>query len=255
MRLQGKVVFVSGANGDIGPAICRRLAREGASVVCVARNAEKLNALADDIKKEGGKALPVAADVTDVTSVKKAVWAAKDAFGRIDMLVTNAGGTLKPYTISPDDTRFKDMDFDECVEVIKLNLFGVMICARETIGSMIEAGRGKIVCVSSIDGLRGSNGKADYAAAKGGIMTFAKSLAQELAQYKINVNTVALGQISSGREKDNSKPESWARYGKGALLNRFGEPEEAAALIAFLLSEEADYITGQNHTMGGGCYI
>jgi NAD(P)-dependent dehydrogenase (short-subunit alcohol dehydrogenase family) len=255
MKLQGKVVFVSGANGDIGPSICKRLAKEGASVVCVARNGDNLNALAGKIRNDGGKALPVVADVTDINSVRKAVQAAKNAFGRIDMLVTNAGGTLKPYNTSPNDTQFKDMEFAECIEVIKLNLFGVMICAREIIGSVIEAGKGKFVFVSSIDGLRGANGKADYAASKAGIIAFGKSLAQELAPYHIHVNTVALGQISNGREKDNSNPDSWTRFGKGALLKRFGEPEEAASLIAFLLSDEADYITGENYLMGGGVYL
>ncbi len=255
MKLEGKVVFVSGANGDIGPSICKRMAKEGASVVCVARNADNLNALVEQIKNDGGKALAVPADVTDIESVRNAVKTAKEAFGKIDMLVTNAGGTLKPYLISPEDTLFMDMDFDECRKVLELNLFGVMICAKELIASLIEVGGGKMVFVSSIDGICGAYGKADYAVAKGGIINFAKSLARELAKHKITVNSVALGQISSGREKDNSDPESWAKYGKGSPLNRYGEPEEAASLIAFLLSEQADYITGQNHVMGGGVYM
>lgn len=255
MKLEDKVIFVTGASGDVGPGICRVLAREGAKLICIAKNIDRLQRCVDEVTAAGGTAMAVSADVTDLESIRCAVSLGEEAYGPIDMLVNNAGGVLCPYGTPASATQFMERDLAEVRRVIELNLFGVINCIHEAAKSMVKRGKGKIVCVSSIDGLRGSNGKADYAASKAGIIAFAKSMAQELAPHHINVNTVCLGQMTNGREKVNTAPESWAKYGKGAILNRFGEPDEAGALIAFLLSDDADYITGQNYVMGGGCYM
>lgn len=254
MKLKDKVIFVSGANGDIGPGITKTLAKEGGKMVCVARNLEKLEELVAEIRAAGGEAIAVSADVTDIESIRNAVKVAEEHFGPIDMLVNNAGGVLFPYGTPASATQFMDKSMDAVRKVVELNLFGVMNCTHEVAKSMVARKSGKIVNISSIDGIRGSNGKADYAASKAGIIAFTKSMAQELAPY-INVNCVCLGQMTNGKEKVNTDPESWKNYGKGAIKERFGEPEEAGALIAFLLSSESDYITGQNHIMGGGCYL
>jgi NAD(P)-dependent dehydrogenase (short-subunit alcohol dehydrogenase family) len=254
MKLQGKVVFITGACGVLGTAMCMRIAQEGGLLVCADRNGDGLNALVDKIHSIGGRALAAKADVTDIMSVRDAVKKGIEEYQRIDMLVNLAGG---PSGSGHGDYMFIEKDFDICLSVITLNLMGAMICAHETVGYMIKEGKGKIVSISSIDGLRGSKdkGKCDYAAAKAGLLGFSKSLAKELAPYKINVNVISLGQFANGRGKNNVNPDSWARYGAGSVFNRFGEPDEAAALVVFLLSDEADYITGQNYIMGGGCYM
>ncbi len=254
MKLKDKVVFITGAAGVLGTAMCHRFIQEGASIICADRNQDGLNTLEEKIKRDGGKCLCVKTDVSDIESVKKAVELGKTQFGRIDRLVNLAGG---PSGDGHGDVPFAEKSFDICLRVIADNLFGAMACIHEVVPEMIAAGGGKIVSISSIDGLRGSKdlGKCDYVAAKSGLYGLSKSLAKELAPYKINVNTISLGQFANGREKTNSDPESWKRYGAGSILNRFGEPDEAAGLVVFLLSAEADYITGQNYILGGGCYM
>ena len=254
MKLKDNVVFITGASGVLGNAMCMRFAQEGAALICVGRNMEKLDSLVEKIHQDGGRAMGVRADVTDIAAVREAVRQGKEQFGYIDRLVNLAGG---PSGSGHGDIPFAQKDFDLCVSVVTTNLIGAMACAHEVIPAMIEAGGGKIVNVSSIDGMRGSKdlGKCDYVAAKSGLYGLSKSLARELAPYRINVNTISLGQFANGKEKDNAKPESWASFGAGSILNRFGEPDEAAGLVAFLLSSEADYITGQNYVIGGGCYM
>ena len=254
MKLKDNVVFITGASGVLGTAMCMRFAREGAGLICVARNPEKLSGIVEKVRKAGGEALGVQADVADIASVCEAVRKGGEHFGHIDRLVNLAGG---PSGSGHGDVPFARKDFDLCVSVVTANLIGAMACAHEVIPAMMEAGGGKIVNISSIDGLRGSKdlGKCDYVAAKSGMYGLTKSLAKELAPHKINVNAVSLGQFANGKEKDNKNPESWARYGAGSILDRFGEPEEAAGLVTFLLSADADYITGQNYIIGGGCYM
>jgi NAD(P)-dependent dehydrogenase (short-subunit alcohol dehydrogenase family) len=254
MKLRDKIVFLTGACGVLGTAISLRIIKEGGKLVCVDSNEKGLERLMEQIKQNKGKAIGITTDITDIKSVRNAVEIAKKEYRRIDMLVNLAGG---PSGSGHGDVPFAAKDFDICSGVIDLNLKGAMICTHEVLNSLLESGKGKIISISSIDGLRGSKdkGKCDYAAAKAGLLGFSKSLAQELAKYKINVNVISLGQFANGMEKDNSNPESWKKYGAGAVLNRFGEPDETASLIVFLLSDEADYITGQNYILGGGCYM
>ncbi len=255
MELKDKVVVVTGATGDVGPGVCLTLAKDGAKVVCVANNRDRLDALQKRMDEAGYTAMTISCDITCIEKVQEMRQKIHEVFGPIDMLVNMAGGVLFPYGLTPEETQFMDKDFEQIRKVINLNLFGTLICTHELAKDMVEMKQGKIVNVGSIDGIRGSDGKADYAASKGGIIAFTKSMAQELSRYHIYCNSVCLGQISNGREKDNSKEDSWAKYGKGALVGRFGEPEEVGYLISFLLSNKSDYITGQNYIIGGGCYL
>ncbi len=253
MILKDNVVFITGAYGVLGTAMCTHFAKEGASLVCVGRNQKKLDDLVKKIRETGGKAIAANADVTDIKAVREAVRLGKEQFGKIDRLVNLAGG---PSGDGHGDFPFADKDFDLIKKVVDVNLIGAMACAHEVIPAMIEAGGGKIINVSSIDGLRGTGdlGKGDYAAAKAGMFGLTKSLAKELAQYNIHVNAISLGAFADGVLLDNSNPESLKRY-KTGVIERFGEPFEAAGLVAFLMSSESDYITGQNYIMGGGCYM
>ena len=254
MKLKGNVVFITGAYGVLGTAMCLRFAREGAALICAGRNREKLDIIVEKVRQAGGQALGVKADVTDIAEVREAVRQGGERFGCIDRLVNLAGG---PSGDGHGDTPFAQKDFDLCKYVVAVNLIGAMACAHEVIPAMMEVGQGKIVNVSSIDGLRGTAdpGKCDYAASKSGMLGLTKSLAKELASYKINVNAISLGAMADGKLLDNNRPETWVRYKTTEVIERFGEPEEAAGLAAFLLSGEADYVTGQNYIMGGGCYM
>jgi NAD(P)-dependent dehydrogenase (short-subunit alcohol dehydrogenase family) len=254
MKLKDNVVMITGAYGVLGTAMCLRFAREGAALVCVGRNPEKLSSLVEKVQKSGGNALGAQADVTDIIAVRKAVCEGRKKFGYIDRLVNLAGG---PSGDGHGDVPFAQKDFDICRYVIELNLIGAMAWAHEVIPSIIDAGGGKIVNVSSIDGLRGTSdpGKCDYAAAKSGMFGLTKSLAKELAPYKINVNAISLGAFADGKLLDNKRPETYELYKTTEVIKRFGEPDEAAGLVTFLLSGEADYITGQNYIMDGGCYM
>jgi NAD(P)-dependent dehydrogenase (short-subunit alcohol dehydrogenase family) len=252
MNLKEKVAMITGAGGVIGTATVLRLAAEGAKIVGVDMDQKRL----EDLKgKIPGRTdfIGCLADVTNSGEVHSALEKAAE-FGGVDILVNIAGG---PSGSGHGDYPFHEKPEEIWSKVVDLNLKGAMICSHEVIAGMISKGSGKIISISSIDGLRGSAdlGKCDYSAAKAGLLGFSKSIAKELGRYKINVNVISLGQIANGREKNNADPGSWERYGAGSILNRFGEPEEAAAMIAYLASSEADYITGQNFVLGGGCYM
>jgi NAD(P)-dependent dehydrogenase (short-subunit alcohol dehydrogenase family) len=252
MKLQGKVAMITGAGGVIGTATTLRFASEGAMIVAVDIDQTKIDVLKGKIA-DSTTFIGCIADVTKTAEVRLAVQKAAD-IGGIDILVNIAGG---PSGSGHGDHPFHDKPEEIWSRVVDLNLKGAMICSHEVIARMIEKRGGKIISISSIDGLRGSAdlGKCDYSAAKAGLLGFSKAIAKELGRYRINVNVVSLGQIANGREKTNADPASWERYGAGSILNRFGEPEEAAGIIAYLASSEADYITGQNFILGGGCYM
>jgi NAD(P)-dependent dehydrogenase (short-subunit alcohol dehydrogenase family) len=236
MKLKGKVAMITGAGGVIGTATVLRLASEGAKIVAVDIDQKKLDVLKGRIAGLT-EYIGCVADVTNTGEVRSAVEKAAD-FGSVDILVNIAGG---PSGSGHGDYPFHEKPEQIWSRVVDLNLKGAMICCHEVIAGMIEKRGGKIITIGSIDGLRGSAdlGKCDYCAAKAGLLGFSKAIAKELGRYRINVNVVSLGQIANGREKTNADPASWERYGAGSIL----------------ASSEADYITGQNFVVGGGCYM
>ena len=243
--LAGKVSVVTGASRGIGRAVARAVAAEGASVVLGARDEARLAEVVGEIVAAGGKATALALNVADRASVQAAFDRVLAEHGRVDHLVNNAG-------IARDNLllRMKDQEWQE---VIATNLTGVFLCTQAVLKPMLKQRGGRIVNITSVVGLVGNAGQANYAASKAGIIGFTKSVARELASRAITVNAVAPGFIDTDMTRDlpeKVREDLLARV----PLGRLGQADEVAALVSFLLSEEAGYITGQViHVNGGLC--
>lgn len=246
MKLEGQIAVVTGGGGAIGGAICLRLAEDGAVVAVTDRTVEQAEKVAKLIETRGGRAAAFAADVLDTASVGAMVSAVLERFGKIDILVNNAGGSA---ALRNALTEFKDADEEVWRWVLDLNLGGTMRCTRAVLPEMIERRRGKIVNISSIAAEVGIAQRADYSAAKAGIIGFTRALAIETGSYGINVNCVSPGLIS--RWPAGEEPEEPVAS-EGTYLGRQGRPSELAAMVAFLASEEASFIIGSNHIVDGG---
>jgi len=246
MDFKGKTALVTGGSRGIGRAVCLELARGGANVVlCCAGNeaAAEETAKAAEAAGGGGKVLALRCDVTDAAQVDALVKAAAERFGRVDILVNNAGITrdgLMP--------RMSEADFDA---VIAANLKGAFLCARAVSRLMLKQRYGRVVSVSSVVGLRGNAGQANYAASKAGLIGLTKSLAKELASRGVTVNAVAPGFIETDMTAalpDKARDAALS----GVPMGRMGTPEDVARAIAFLASDDAAYITGQVLCVDGG---
>ncbi|SFW51901.1 3-oxoacyl-[acyl-carrier-protein] reductase [Selenomonas ruminantium] len=244
MLLDGKVALVTGASRGIGRAIALKLAAEGAKVaINYAGNTAKAEEVKAEIEKNGGEAILVQADVADSTAVEAMVNATVEAFGQIDILVNNAGITRDGLMM-----RMKDEDFDA---VINTNLKGVFYCTKLVSKLMMKKRSGRIINMASVVGLMGNAGQTNYAAAKAGVIGFSKSAAKELAARGITVNMVAPGFIDTDMTAamtDKAKEMTLT----GIPLNRMGTPEDVANAVAFLVSDNASYITGQVINVDGG---
>jgi 2-hydroxycyclohexanecarboxyl-CoA dehydrogenase len=244
MRLEGRVALVTGGASGIGAATCRRLAAEGARVaVCDL----KLDGAAEVASEIDGEAIEM--DVTDGGSVREGVEAAQEALGPIAVLVNNAGNDEFSF--------FKDTDEGLWERVLAVNLLGVMRTTHAILPGMIERGGGRIVNVASEAGRVGSNGSAVYSAAKGGVISFTKTIAREGARYGITCNAVAPGPIDTPLLR---RAEELGKIGHrvievmvgSTVLRRMGTPDEVAAVIAFLGSDDSSYVTGQALGVSGG---
>ena len=240
MKLAGKTAFITGAGGGIGRAICLRLAEEGAKVAVSDLKLENAEAVAEEIRNAGGIATSYKADVTDSSEVLDTVHKVLDDFGQIDILVNNAGGSA---ALLGKLANFKDTTEDVWSWVIDLNLHGTMRFIHAIINHMIKRNSGKIINIASIAAEVGIIDRVDYSAAKGGVISMTKALAMEVGAYGITVNCVSPGLISRTNETSPSD---------GTYVGRSGDQKEVAALVAFLASPEADFITGVNYTIDGG---
>ncbi|SHL05358.1 3-oxoacyl-[acyl-carrier-protein] reductase [Selenomonas ruminantium] len=244
MLLDGKVALVTGASRGIGRAIALKLAAEGAKVaINYAGNTAKAEEVKAEIEKNGGQAILVQADVADAVAVEAMVNATVEAFGQIDILVNNAGITRDGLLM-----RMKDEDFDA---VINTNLKGVFYCTKLVSKLMMKKRSGRIINMASVVGLMGNAGQTNYAAAKAGVIGFSKSAAKELAARGITVNMVAPGFIDTDMTAamtDKAREMTLT----GIPLNRMGTPEDVANAVAFLVSDNASYITGQVINVDGG---
>jgi NAD(P)-dependent dehydrogenase (short-subunit alcohol dehydrogenase family) len=246
--LTGKVALVTGASRGIGTGIARELAACGADVVVnYQSSADKANAIVKAIQESGMNAMAVQADVSSPENVERMIQAVNDRFGRIDILVNNAGhNQLKPIL---------EISVDDWDRTLNLNLRSHFLTSKAVLPGMIERGWGRIIGISSISGQRGGlSGDVDYSAAKAGILGFTRCLARQVAAHGITVNAVALGYIWT-ENLEQVPVEKLERVLGQIPLQRFGNVNECGAVVAFLASDGAAYITGETITANGGVHI
>ncbi len=269
-KLTGKVALVtgSGRRKGIGSVCARRLAEEGASVVVTdidtsfsdfpnykVGSGDELTAVAEDIRSLGVDALPIFADVSDPESVQSLVSEAKEVFGRIDILINNAGCSPGPAPL----TQFTLAAWEKTLAV---NLTGTFLCCREVVPLMIAKGGGKIVNISSRAARRGAMWMHAYSASKAGMLGLTSSMALELASFNICVNAVLPGDIETELKQWGLEMEAQVKgttvqalkeeIARATPLGRLGTPEDVAALVAFLASPDSDYLTGEVINISGG---
>ena len=240
----GRVAVVTGGGRGIGRAIAARLAEEGAQLAISFRKDDAAaEESAEKVRAAGAKCELFKGDISSPGDVEALFKGVSDAFGRVDILVNNAGITRDNLMM-----RMKEEEFDE---VLGTNLKGTYLCTRAALRPMVRARWGRIVNVSSVVGLVGNAGQANYAASKAGIIGFTKSVAREVAQRGITVNAVAPGYVET--ELTGSLPESVKEQIRDQVpMGRFGEVEEVAEVVAFLVGEGAGYVTGQTIAVDGG---
>jgi 3-oxoacyl-[acyl-carrier protein] reductase len=243
MSFSGRVALVTGASQGIGRACAVRLAKAGAAVAVAARNQQKLDEVVSQITSAGGQAAAFVMDVADEEQIKAGIKAAIARFGKIDILVNNAGITHDTLLM-----RMKRTDWDS---VLNTNLTSAYLCTQQVVGSMLKQRWGRIINITSVFGQIGQAGQANYAASKAGLIGLTMATARELSSRSITCNAVAPGFIETAMTEVLSD-----EFKQGALkmipLGRTGTPEEIAASVVFLASEEAGYITGHVLNVNGG---
>ncbi len=250
MVLEGQVALITGASSGIGRATAEAMAHEGARVtVNYCKNRAGAEAAVEAIRKAGGDAMSIRADVTRSTDVQAMVEAVRMQWGRVDVLVNNAGDLLARRTLA-------DMTEDYWDQVVSLNLKSAFLCVKAVWEEMAARKSGCILNVTSIAARNGGGpGAAAYAAAKGGLLTYTKGLAKELAAYEIRVNAVAPGVIATPYHERYSPPELFQKYIESIPLGRAGTSEEVAEVLTFLASPAARYITGETVEVNGGMWM
>lgn len=238
------VALVTGASRGIGRAVAVQLAADGNAVaVNYARSAAEADEVVAEIVGSGGSAIPVRADVGDEDAVRAMFETVENELGPVSVLVNNAGIT--------DDGLMMRMGSDQWDRVITTNLRSVFLCSKAALRGMIRAKSGRIVNISSVSGVSGNPGQANYAASKAGVIGFTKSLAKEVGSRSITVNAVAPGFIATDMT-DALGDEVTERAAEQISLGRLGLPEEVASVVGYLASDGASYITGQAIVVDGG---
>jgi 3-oxoacyl-[acyl-carrier protein] reductase len=248
-RFEGRFAMVTGAAQGIGAAIARRLTVEGATLAVVDLTAERCGAIVEEIENAGGRAVAYGCDVSDASQVESTVDAVIAEFGRLDVLVNNAG-------LTRDNLLFK-MSEDDWDKVLGVNLKSVFLVGRAVQKHMVEQRSGAIVNLSSRSAL-GARGQANYSAAKAGIQGLTATMAVELGPFGIRVNAVAPGYIATAMTaataiRVGSTPEEHQALAASTTpLRRVGQPEEVASVVAFFASDDASYVSGQTLYINGG---
>ena len=244
LELPGRVAIVTGAARGIGFAIAERLSRAGAQVMVADIAEDGAVAAAERLREGGGKATGVAADVTSPTEVGAMVERTLDAFGAVDILVNNAG-------ITGRDAPLWETTDEDWEKVLDLNLTGVFYCCRAVVSHMRERRSGAIVNVASISGKEGNPNMIPYSVSKAGVICLTKALAKEVITDAVRVNAVAPGVIETPL-LDQLQPEAIDYMKSKVPMGRMGSPEEVAAVVHFLASDAASFVTGQCYDVSGG---
>lgn len=242
-RFQGKVAVVTGAAGWIGQSICRRLGIEGAKVYLIGRTESSLDRVAAQMREEGSVGIPCSADITNADNVSETIEKIAQEAGAIDIFVNCAGGSARENMAELVSQRIEVID-----DILCTNLRGTVLCTRAAGQIMVKQKSGRIINLSSIIAEHGKQCCAEYAAAKAGILGLTKTAAQELGAKGITVNCVSPGFI----QRDSYTSDRLPYLLKSNFLNRIGTAEDVAAAVAFLASDDAQFITGQNIVVDGG---
>ncbi len=246
-KLDGKSVIVTGASRGIGKEIALYLAKEGARVaVNYSGSKEKAEAVVEEIQAFGGEAFAIQANVDQAEDVQQLISQTIEQFGSIDVLVNNAGITRDNLLM-----RMKEQEWDD---VLNTNLKGVFLCTKAATRPMMKQRKGRIINITSIVGVAGNPGQANYVAAKAGVIGLTKTSAMELASRNITVNAIAPGFITTDMT-DALPEEVKAQMLSQIPLAKFGQPEDIAKAVTFLASDDASYITGQTIHINGGMYM
>lgn len=243
MLFSEKIVVVTGASRGIGKAIALAFAKEGASVVVSARNIDSLNVVTDEIRKTGAKALAIKTDVSVVEDAKNLIEQTLEKFGKIDILINNAGITKDNLLL-----RLSEDDWDT---VLNTNLKGAFNCIKAVTKPMMKNRAGVIINITSVVGQTGNAGQTNYSASKAGMIGMTKSVAKELASRNIRVNAIAPGFIQTDMT-DELNDKTKEELIKSIPLSKLGKVENVADLVLFLSSDKAEYITGQVINVDGG---
>lgn len=247
--LKDKVALVTGAAGGIGSAICARFVEEGVRIAAADRDEAALRNLVAELAGQGGEVVPLAFDIADFAAAEGAVAQAVERFGRLDILVNNAGWDIaRP---------FLETEPDLWDQIIAINLRGPINLHRAVLPHMVAGGGGKVVNIASDAGRVGSSGEAVYSACKGGIIAFSKTVARECARSGIRVNAVCPGPtdtalLRSFAGEGEYGQKLYEQLRRAIPLKRLGQPSDLPGIVAFLSSEDADFITGQVISVSGG---
>lgn len=250
LDFKDQVVIVTGSGSPkgIGRVIAKTFAKQGATVIVADMNKEGLEETVKLIQTEGGKADGILLDVTDKNSVDSMVKYLIDKYGRIDVLVNNAGISQK--------VTVEDMTLADIEKIFRVNMFGLFLCTQACMKPMVQAGYGRIVNLSSVSGKRGGGifGGAHYSASKAAVLGFSKNLSREISKFGVTINSVCPGLINTEIWKSLPKEEA-DRVIEGIPMGRAGETQEVANTITFLASKEASYITGEEIDINGGSHM
>ena len=241
--LKNKVAIVTGASRGIGKSIAQKMSEAGAHLVCVSRTNDDLEKISNELNNAGYSASPYPCDVSILNDFKKLVDDTASEFGKIDILINNAGITK--------DNLIMRMSESEWDKVIEVNLKGVFNGIKSVSRQMMKQKYGRIINISSIVGLIGNAGQANYAASKAGVIGLGKAISKELASRNITVNTIAPGYIETDMVEGIQEAAKEKLFNQ-IPLGRIGKPEEIASAVLYLASDEASYITGQTIAIDGG---